>query len=117
MTIKDFKVGEPAYVLTENRGRNAGFSLKTATVKAIGRKYVTLDNDVRYEKNDAYANDALTENRSWGERTLLFLTEEDAKGYEKKKEIESWMMRNANQMWRRLSLHQLSQIYEIMNGE
>lgn len=117
MTIKDFKVGELAYVLTENIGRDKDFSLDTATIKAIGRKYVTLHNTARYEKNDAYTPYALIENKSCGERTLLFLTEEDAKKYVEKKKIESWMMRNANQMWRRLSLSQLSQIYEIMNGE
>lgn len=42
LTVKDFKKGQKAYIVTDDYGTREN-KIFEATVKTVGRKYVTLD--------------------------------------------------------------------------
>ena len=62
LTLKDFTVGQKAYILYTNSGRLEPPTITEVTVKKIGRKYVTVDSFDRQ----------LFEHDGWGERGYLF---------------------------------------------
>ena len=59
LTVKDFEKGQKAYIVTDDHGTREN-KIFEATVKTVGRKYVTLD-DSWGSRYQTCANDYLTE--------------------------------------------------------
>jgi hypothetical protein len=71
LTLKDFTVGQKAYILYTNSGRSEAPTITEVTVKKIGRKYVTVDSFDRQFMR--WGNiEPLFEHDDWGERGYLF---------------------------------------------
>lgn len=115
LTIKDFKPGDKVYVVTENFGRNANPSICERIVKTVGRMYVTLEGN--WEEKFACDNqEYLREKKDWGEHSLLFQTEQKAKDYLEKRNLETWLLRQSSREIDNLSLEQLHIIRDIMKS-
>ena len=73
MTIKDFKVGEPAFIVNMNLDRKDAPSITETVVTAIGRVYVTTGNGMRRFMEDTREGreKSLKEKVSFGSADLL----------------------------------------------
>ena len=112
ISIKDFKVGETAYILRTYKRED---KLCPAEVVAIGRKYVTVKEHGWVIKFSEFPNGdyALI-----GEGFLLFLSEQGYKDYTEKLDLESWLRNNVERYGRtRYSLEQLRKVKEILEGK
>jgi hypothetical protein len=114
ISIKDFKVGQTAYLLSEN---TRPLKLKTVEVQKIGRKYVTVKYGwgiFKYGVED-YLPEALVEQTEFGNKDLLFVSEQAAADYLEKIELEKWLQ-NAVQRYGRLnfSIEQLRKVKAIL---
>lgn len=74
MKLKDFVVGETAYTLLENTGRNVGSVHEKVSIVGVGRKYVTISGTfseeryfIRFEDDDFLMQDV-----DRGEKKKLF---------------------------------------------
>lgn len=112
ISIKDFKVGETAYVL---RTYNREDRLHPAEVVAIGRKYITVKKHgwvLKFTENPYY-DYALV-----GDGHLLFLSEQGYKDYTEQLDLEKWLRNNVQGYGRsRYSLEQLRKVKEILEGK
>ena len=111
ITIKDFKAGETVYVLKSNKGRIDKPEVTERIVKAAGRKYVTLDNDEKYEDNN---RDFLLQAVNYGEKQLLFHTKTEVTEYLEKHELTIWFRNHAVYNIGKYSLEQLRKVKEIL---
>lgn len=122
MTLKDFTPGQTVYVLKIIAGRTTEYSVKRYKVFSVGRKYVRATTDVGgiYPTEFFIANvdnEYLTENKDWGDRELLFLTEGDVNDYIEKIELQKWFRNEISE--RKLctyTLNQLRAIKAILEG-
>lgn len=113
LTVKDFEKGQKAYIVTDNHGTGEN-KIFEATVKTVGRKYVTLD-DSWGSKYQTCANNYLTEVVNCGWARMLFATEQAAKDYiEVKNLVLSINIKVRHSLDSRYSLDQLRQINEIL---
>lgn len=111
MNIKEFKKSQSAYMLTKNRGYNRQPEVKEVTVLSVGRKFVTVNGDIRFE--DFLADDNfLTEHLDY-DRRLLFKDEKAVADHLEKMELDIWLYKNKSKM-HRLSLRQLRAIKKIV---
>lgn len=122
MTIKDFKPGQEVYALTRTRGRLTEHFIKRYTVLSVGRKYVKAAplgskfpvEFYKQEETDEY----LTENKDWGDRMRLFLTEEGAMEDIERDMLKTWLRRAADgNKVERYTLEQLRAVKEILEGQ
>ena len=112
ITIKDFQKGDTAYILTRNFGRNAKPFITETAVKTVGRKYVTVSTwDRKFENSDS---EYLYEVVTYGERSLLFKTEQEAKEYLEKQDLALWLGCISVNQAERYSLEQLRKVREIL---
>lgn len=113
LTVKDFEKGQKAYIVTDDHGTGEN-KIFEATVKTVGRKYVTLDN-FWGSKYQTCANNYLTEVVNCGWARMLFATEQAAKDYiEVKNLVLSINIKVRHSLDSRYSLDQLRQINEIL---
>ena len=113
LAVKDFKKGQKAYIVTDDYGTREN-KIFEATVKTVGRKYVTLD-DSWGSRYQTCANDYLTEvvNCGWARR--LFATEQATKDYiELKNLVLSIKRKVSHSLDSKYSLYQLRHIFEIL---
>ena len=121
MTIKNFKPGQTAYVLRRTRGRTTEHFIKRYTVLAVGRKYVKAAPEGSQHPTEFYLNDEtdryLTENKDWGERDRLFLTEEAVNDDIERDMLRLWI-RKALESYKidEYTLDQLRAVKEILEG-
>ncbi|MCI9507973.1 MAG: hypothetical protein HFF62_15665 [Oscillospiraceae bacterium] len=119
MTIKDFKVGQTAYILGDGRRRNDGKATAVEVIK-VGRKYVTVTEAGRQETRfcePAGLTDCLTEDKDWGSPRLLFLTTEAVDEYNELNDLRSWVQEATN--WLKVkeyTLAQLRAVKKILEG-
>lgn len=116
MTLKDFKPGQTAYVLSERRGMATRYSIEECTVVSVGQEYVKTQSK-EFRKDDV-TDEYLTENIDWGYREKLFLTKEAVNDYIEKTELQHWF--NMATSWPKIlnySLSQLRAIKKILEGE
>lgn len=116
LELKDFAVGDSAFILTENMGRNTQPEIKETTVKKVGRKYVTIDNwseSQFIEGKDEY----LREKVSYGEARLLFKNIQDVETYIEKKELARWLRCTSVSKSESYSLEQLRKVKEILEPQ
>lgn len=110
ITIKDFTVGQPCYVIEKSYGRERNLEVKEAVVKKVGRKYVTVSCpwERKYENFDA---DYLMEASS---SSYLFSTKKAVKEYVEKEELIRFLNRLHSYHYERCSLEDLQKIMEIL---
>lgn len=113
LTVKDFEKGQKAYIVIDDHGTGEN-KIFEATVKTVGRKYVTLD-DSWGSKYQTCVNNYLTEVVNCGWARMLFATEQAAKDYiEVKNLVLSINIKVSHSLDSRYSLDQLRQINEIL---
>lgn len=113
MNIKEFMVGETIYILTLNKGRNVEPTTRESKVKSVGRKYVTTQNDSRYQECE-YLTNGLVEDKEWGERDYIFKTKLDAEEYIEKLNLETWLNNVTRRIRNNFTLEQLRKVKEIL---
>lgn len=112
VTIKDYKKGDTAYILTKNFGRNTKPFITETTVKSVGRKYVTVSRwDRKFENCDS---EYLYEVVNYGENGLLFKTEQEVKDYLEKQDLALWLGCMSVSQAEKYSLEQLRRVKEIL---
>lgn len=112
MDIKEFKKGQSVYMLSENRRNSKVSETSVVTVVSVGRKYVTVSGDTRFQSKDTHGN-CLIENKDWGDRRLLFADKSNLDDYLEKKELITWLHRKEPRFGK-LSLQKLQQIRQIV---
>lgn len=98
MRIKDFTPGQTVYALRQEKGKTTEYFLKRYKVTSVGRKYVKAAPEggeyavgrftTEFYDPDGGTRNYLVENKDWGNRMRLFLTEEAAN-----EEIEADMLK------------------------
>ena len=122
MTIKDFKPDQIVYVLKTITGKTTEHFIWRYKVVSAGRKYVRAapyGSDI-YPTEFYIAdkdNEYLTENKDWGNRELLFLTENDANDYIEKIMLRGWLRKETSEYKiRTYTVEQLRAIKKILEG-
>lgn len=113
MTVKDFDVGQKVFIINMYEGRNCEPEIREAKVKAVGRKYVTIDNDSRYAQEDRFCF-GLVQSIDCGEITYLCPSRTDANNYIEQSKLSKWI---SNISWiksRNYTLEQLRKVKEIL---
>lgn len=113
ITIKDFAVGEPCYVVEKKYGRVKNLEIKETVVKKVGRKYVTVSCpwEQKYENFNA---DYLMEATSYGSSSYLFPSKKAVEEYVEKEELIRLLNRLDSYHYERCSLEDLKKITEIL---
>lgn len=112
LSIKDFKVGDIAYSVLMNKGRNAQPIIFEKKVTTVGRKYVTVDDGQRYENfNCEYLNEVAV----YGERRMLFRSRKDAEDYLEKCSLALWLGCMSVSKFEKYSIEQLREVKEILS--
>ena len=120
MTIKDFKVGQTAYILGDRRGKDAGLVTEAEVVK-VGRKYVTVAPGARQEIRFFEPHTETTflyEDKDYGTKRLLFLTTKDVDEYNELNDLQGWVQEATN--WMKVkdyTLAQLRAVKKILKGD
>lgn len=76
-SIKDFKVGEKAYVVYANIGYNNPPRMKEVIITKVGRKYVTVNIGREYYYDDG--SNVFRPKENYGNSTLLYSSKISAK--------------------------------------
>lgn len=88
MTLKDFSVGQPVYLL-EDDGYGKKKIQRTAIVKKIGRTYLTVTYGIttmQFSPSEHY----WVEKTEWGYPTLLFESKEARADFIERVELNKW---------------------------
>lgn len=115
ITIKDFSVGAPCYIVAVHSGRRKDPEIREATVQKVGRKYVFI-NDIWERKYENHAADYLLENTSYGETTYLFRTKMEANNYVEKLQLVKFLCGLRSYDYELCSLEELKKIVEIIKS-
>ena len=112
MTIKDFKVGQIAYILEEGHGARSGTVAETEISK-VGRRYVTIEEgrlEARFYE-PVNSTTYLVEDRECGAKRLLFPTIEAVDEYNELSDLRSWVQEATN--WLKVKQYTLAQLREV----
>lgn len=123
MNIKDFKVGETAYLMNfHDRLLNENTTIiDDVVVSSIGRKYVKVkypksNYDISFYKADE-VNSYLTEKKDYGTLNYLFQSKQDINEYRERKELARWISNNAQYLREnQYSIEQLREIKRILEN-
>lgn len=118
MTIKDFKVGQTAYILEDGRRAAFGAAVEVEVAK-VGRRYVTIRDGRREARFYEPANSTthLVEDRDCGAKHLLFLTAEAVAEHKELINLQGWMQEATSWLKvKRYSLDQLREVKKILEG-
>lgn len=121
MTIKDFHIGQTAYMIYESSLKEKNFA-EAVTVVKVGRKYVTVNDggwqrEIRFFESHT-ETPYLFEDRDRGARRLLFLTTEAVDEYNELNDLRSWVQEATN--WMKVkdyTLAQLRAVKKILKGD
>lgn len=95
INIKDFKLGQTAYRMSEKRDKNWGICITPVIVKSVGKKYVRIDNNGEEAyQSEGYFPDGLVESKDWGYRAHLFPTKEAVDRFVEKRDLLDWFRSN-----------------------
>lgn len=120
MNIKDFTVGQTAFVYSVGRRNNPEKGYREVTVKKVGRAYVTLDNGWESKYGVGYGcGSYLVEKVDAGTPSYLFRTKRDLDDYLEAERLRSELQQAMN--WanvKKLPLSTLRAIKKILeDGE
>lgn len=113
MTIKDFKVGQTAYIIGDWRRRDDGKATAVEVVK-VGRRYVTVKEAGRQETRFCEAigfTDCLAEDRDYGAKRLLFATAKAVDEYNEFNGLRDWVQEATN--WIKVKDYTLAQLRAV----
>ena len=110
--LKDFKVGEKAYILYLHRGYNRAPEIFETTVKKVGKRYVTVTNMQKQFKRHGDV-EGLLERSDFGELGYLFNTLEAAE-IEKKRDVLIHNIRTYMNYLYKCSYDELRTIIDIL---
>lgn len=119
MTIKDFKVGQTAYIL-EDRYQGAFGTATEVEVAKVGRRYVTVRDGWQETRFYEPANGTthLVEDRDYGAKRLLFLTTEAVAEHKELTDLQRWVQEATSWLKvKRYSLAQLREVKKILEGD
>lgn len=117
MTIKDFEVGKEVYALIEERGRTTHHTIRRYRVASVGRKYVRValehypSSQIEFYKPEGSSGEYLVENKDWGNRMKLFLTEQAVNDDIELSMLKGWIRKAVEHY--RLDLYTLEQLREV----
>ena len=113
MGIKDFKVGQTAYIIGEGRRRDDG-KVKAVEVVKVGRIYVTVNEggsrESRFCEVVGFAG-CLAEDKNYGTKRLLFLTTKAVDEYNELEDLRNWVQEATN--WLKAKDYTLTQLREV----
>lgn len=115
MTIKDFRVGEPAFIVNMNLGRKDAPSITEIVVASVGRVYVTTGSGRRFMEDTR--DECLKEKVSFGSSDLLFNSKIAAEEYIEKEGLELWLGCISVDGAKRYTLQQLRTVKNILEPE
>lgn len=118
MTIKDFKVGQTAYIL-EDGYRGAFGTATEVEVAKVGKRYVTVRDMGREARFYEPANSTthLVEARDYGAKRLLFSTTEAVAEYKELIDLQGWAQEATSWLKvKRYTLAQLREVKRILEG-
>lgn len=110
--LKDFKVGEKAYILYLHTGYNRSPEIVETTVKKVGKRYVTVTNMQKQFKRHGNV-EGLLEHADFGELGYLFNTREAAE-IEKKRDVLMHNIRTYMNYLYKCSYDELRTIMDIL---
>lgn len=113
MTVKDFKVGQTAYVIGDERCGDDGKATEVEVIK-VGRRYVTIAEDGRRETRfcePVGLADCLVEDKNYGTKRLLFLTTKAVDEYNELNGLRSWVQEATN--WLKVKQYTLAQLRAV----
>lgn len=120
VSIKDFKQGQPAYILTVSRGKTSNISIEKCFVISVGRKYVKVGKSLEDRFPADYCNlrgydDYYSPKESWGDMKRLFPTQQQAAESVEKDELKRAIKKQIDyQKLEMLTLTQLQKINDIL---
>ena len=125
MTLKDFKPGQEAYIVSVKRGLKGGYTIKECEIVSVGRKYVTaFDLGYHFGKKvfrsgNSITDECLYEKDNWETIDRLFLTKEAANNCIEKDELLAWLIYtlNRNNNNNKYTLEQLRAVKAILEEE
>ena len=113
MGIKDFKVGQTAYIIGEGRRRDDGKVTAVEVVK-VGRIYVTVNEggsrESRFCEVVGFAG-CLAEDKNYGTKRLLFLTTKAVDEYNELEDLRNWVQEATN--WLKAKDYTRTQLREV----
>ena len=121
MTIKDFKVGQTAFVVEVKFcfTQQDRFSTTEAEVVKVGRKYATISgNCIAQFKEACESRPYLVEHKECGSPQLLFPSREAMDDYIESEELKVWVRSAVG--WDKIdhyTLEQLREVKKILEGE
>lgn len=112
MTIKDFKVGQTAYILEDRHRANSGTAAE-AEIAKVGRRYVTIREGRQETRFYEPANSTtyLVEDRDYGAKRLLFPSTEAVTEHKELISLQSWVQEATN--WLKVKRYTLAQLREV----
>lgn len=113
MTIKDFKVGQTAYIIGDGRRRADNKATAVEAVK-VGRRYVTVKEDGKQETRfyEPFGSiGCLLEDKDYGAKRLLFLTTEAVDRYNELNDLRDWVQEATN--WMKVKDYTLAQLRAV----
>lgn len=113
MTVKEFDVGQRVFILNMYEGRNREPEIREATVKTVGRKYVTIDSGDRYASEESLPF-GLMQDIDYGDRRILCPSRTDANNYIEKSELQHWIGKITWSKTRKYTLEQLRKVKQIL---
>lgn len=112
MTIKDFKVGQTAYILGGGNLASLGLVTETEVFK-VGRRYVTIREGCLETRFYEPINSTtyLVEDKDYGSKRLLFLTTTAVDEYKELNDLRNWVQEATN--WMKIKNYTLAQLREV----
>lgn len=114
MTIKNFKVGQTAFVMGGFNSRRDLFRITEAEVAKVGRKYVTISGTwgAQFEET-ATSRPYLIEHTEIGVPRLLFPSREAADSYIEREELKTWVREATG--WDKIDRYSLAKLRAVKN--
>lgn len=113
MTIKDFSVGQTAYVLSERKINGKNLVVLAEVIK-VGRKYVTVKAEgweqIRFFESLVEA-DCLYEDKDYGVKRLLFPTTEAVDEHNELIDLRNWVQQATD--WMKVKCYTLAQLRAV----
>ena len=115
MTIKDFKVGQTAYMLSEGQRKGDG-KVEAVEVVKVGRKYVTVAVNGNWWQEIRFFEPHvetffLYEDKDYGVKHLLFQTAKDVDEYYELNDLRRWVQDATN--WMKVKDYTIAQLRAV----
>lgn len=112
MTIKDFKVGQPVFIMGDGSTQRDRFRTTAAEVVKIGRKYVTISGNLAMQFKEMHeSRPYLVEHTEYGAPRLLFPSREAVDDYIEREELKNWVWTAVG--WEKTDRYTLAQLREV----